>query len=112
MTEQWTTEELRELRRLLAQVMSVSELEVFAHDHLDEALDALVGGGTQVGRVNGLVQACVRRGSVDKLVDGLAADRPDHPEVVAFCARARARSRDPAHVGGEPGPRALQQTAR
>jgi serine/threonine protein kinase/tetratricopeptide (TPR) repeat protein len=82
-----SVEQLREVRDLIARVFLPADLEMLVHDHLGVPLAHLVSPGTHLHQVFELLQVCESRGWLDTLLDGVAAERQQNPEVALLMQR-------------------------
>jgi hypothetical protein len=94
--------DLREVRDLIARVFTPADLEMLVRDYLEEPLAHLVGPGTHPHQVFVLLQACDARGWLERLLDGVAEQRWQNPDVARLMQRM-GRPTSMAAAGGAGG---------
>ena len=82
-----SAEQLRRARDVIANAFLPADLEMLVMDHLGVPLANLVSPGTHLQRVFELVRACQARGWLERLLDGVAEERRQNPEVALLMQR-------------------------
>jgi hypothetical protein len=89
-------------RTLLDAFSSESDFERVVYFAFGQSLDRIAAGGTLEDRIFATVRWAAERGQVDRLLEAVKQERPDHPGITAALRDLHARRPVPVGTGGTP----------